>query len=235
MGWSRLLDPGPSLPQNLFVERSFVLSGHRTAGHGRRRQRAAPGTGRRRTGLVRPYGQDDPAAAQGLQPFPVRTRRAIRRRKIDHQPDRAQRDQPDAGDDLAPVPGARRLDRAGPGLERRGALHREILPRRYAEPLVGRRQGAPCHHRLDQDHRMAAMVRRAGRAGRRARFRSAPARLGGMPLRARRRVRGRGRRRRAAREGRRNPALSLRPPPYGPLRRRPGPGAPRWSASSKPR
>ena len=92
-------------------------------------------------------------------------------------------------------------------------------PSSRSRPRPTRRSSSPRtarsarHHRLDQDHRMAAMVRRAVRARRRARFRQPPARLGRMPVGARGRVRGRGRRRDAAGQSRRKPALPLRPPP----------------------
>ena len=46
------------------------------------------------------------------------------------------------------------------------------ITRRHADPAVGRRQVPARHHRLDQDGRMAAMVRFPGRARRRARIRS---------------------------------------------------------------
>ena len=91
---------------------------------------------------------------------------------------------------------------------------------RHADPGLRRRQGAARHHRLDQDGRMAAMVRRLCRARRRAGFRSATSAAPSSAFGARRRVRGRGRRRRAARQGRRDAALPLRPAAHRPLRRR---------------
>ena len=113
-------------------------------------------------------------------------------------------------------------------------VHREVVARRHADPGLRGRQGPARHHRLDQDGRMAAMVRRRGRARRRARLRRPSARLGRVPLGDRGRVRGRGRRRHRARRGRRDPALPLRPPPHRPQRRHRARPAPRWSASSRP-
>ena len=166
----------------------------------RRGQGQAAGARGRGTGSLRPARQDHPAAAQGLQPFALRAFRAIGRREIDHQPDRAQRDQSDAGDDLAAFAGARRLDRARAGGKRRRALHREGGARRHSGPRLRRRQDAARDHRLDRDGRMAAMVRCALRAGRRARIGRPPARLGRVPLGARRASsRSRSRARRSAR------------------------------------
>jgi hypothetical protein len=65
---------------------------------------------------------------------------------------------PDARDHLAPEPGPGRIHRAGSRFSRRGALHREILEGRHAHPRLRGWQNAPCHRRLAQDHRMAAMV-----------------------------------------------------------------------------
>ena len=83
---------------------------------------------------------------------------AIRRREIDHQPDRAQRDQSDARHDLAPLAGARCLDRAGAAGGRRRAFL-EKSSRGDTPILVSDDGKMPArHHRLDQDGRMAAMV-----------------------------------------------------------------------------
>ena len=106
-------------------------------------------------------------------------------------------------------------------------------PRGRDTPILVSQDGSAArHHRLDQDGRMAAMVRCSRRAGRRAGFRRASARLGRMPVGDGRRVRGRGRRRRPARQGRRDAALPLRPAAHGPLRRR-ARATPPWSASSR--
>ena len=62
---------------------------------------------------------------------------------------------------------------------------------RHADPRLRRRQVPARHHRLDQDGRMAAMVRLLRRSRRRARIRRASARLGRVPLGARGRARSR--------------------------------------------
>ena len=60
---------------------------------------------------------------------------AIGRRQVDHQPDRAQRDQSDAGDDLAAGAGARRVDR-GPAAKREDAPFLEKTARGDTPMLV---------------------------------------------------------------------------------------------------
>ena len=102
----------------------------------------------------------------------------IGRRQVDHFADRAQRDQSDADDDLAARPCARSVDRIGAAGRGGRPLHRALKPRRHADPGVRRRPLPPRGDRLDQDGRLAAMVRLHRRAGR------APG-IGGPSARAR--------------------------------------------------
>ena len=92
---------------------------------------------------------------------------------------RAQRDQPDAGDHLATGSGARRLDRAGAAERpRTSRSSKKSYAWRHADSRLRRRQMPPRHHRLDQDGGMVAMVRFHGGSRRRAESDAAPARLG---------------------------------------------------------
>ena len=160
--------------------------------------------------------------------------RAIGRREVDHQPDRAQRDQPDAGHHLAPVAGPRRLDRA------------RARSRPTTSPSSRRRRRGDTPMLVSDDGKMRLAIIGwiktvewlqwydvQAEPGGVLESEPPPARLGRMPVGARRRVRGRGRRRHRDREGRRDAALSLRPP-HVVRNRSKAPATPPWCASSRP-
>ena len=100
---------------------------------------------------------------------------------------------------------------------------------------LGRRQGAPRHRRLDQDHRVAAMVRRAGRTRWRFGFRPPPARLGGVSFGAGGRVRGRGRRASPSARRQARPCATAATAAIPSAASAPTRAAPRWCASSRRR